>query len=43
MLELSTARADGDTSLPEELTNYEARSRTGKQLRVVSSGPARGH
>src|SRR5687768_17509293 len=32
MLELSTARADGDTSIPEELRNYPARSRAGKQL-----------
>ncbi len=36
MLELATARADGDASVPEELANYEARSRTGKQLRVIS-------
>jgi cyclic dehypoxanthinyl futalosine synthase len=43
MLELSTARADGDDSVPEELANYEARSRTGKQLRVVSSGSSRPH
>jgi len=34
--ELATARADGDTSLPEELLNYPARSRVGKQLRVIS-------
>jgi cyclic dehypoxanthinyl futalosine synthase len=32
---LSTARADGDVSVPEELMNYPARSRAGKQLRVV--------
>ena len=31
MLALATARADGDTSVPEELRNYEARSRQGKQ------------
>jgi cyclic dehypoxanthinyl futalosine synthase len=37
MLELATARADGDTSMPSELANYEARSRSGKQLRVVSA------
>jgi cyclic dehypoxanthinyl futalosine synthase len=37
MLELATARADGDDSVPEELMNYPARSRTGKQLRVVQS------
>jgi cyclic dehypoxanthinyl futalosine synthase len=36
MLELATARAEGDTSVPEELANYPARSRAGKQLRVIS-------
>ena len=36
MLELATARADGDTSVPDELLNYPARSRSGKQLRVIS-------
>jgi cyclic dehypoxanthinyl futalosine synthase len=36
MLELATARADGDTSMPEELAQYPARSRAGKRLRVVS-------
>ena len=35
MMELATARADGDTSVPDELRNYPARSRTGKQLRVI--------
>jgi len=35
MLELGTARADGDVSVPRELANYPARSRTGKQLRVI--------
>jgi len=35
MLELATARAAGDLSVPEELMNYPARSRAGKQLRVV--------
>jgi cyclic dehypoxanthinyl futalosine synthase len=35
MLELATARAEGDVSVPEELMNYPARSRAGKQLRVV--------
>jgi hypothetical protein len=35
MLELATARADGDTAVPDELRNYAARSRTGKQLRVI--------
>jgi cyclic dehypoxanthinyl futalosine synthase len=33
MLELATARADGDTSVPVELLNYPARSATGKRLR----------
>ena len=35
MLELSTARAEGDVSVPQELVNYPARSRTGKQLRII--------
>jgi cyclic dehypoxanthinyl futalosine synthase len=35
MLELATARAEGDTHVPEELRNYPARSRAGKQLRVL--------
>ena len=30
MLALATARADGDTSVPEELKNYPARSRAGQ-------------
>ncbi|HEU4687474.1 MAG TPA: cyclic dehypoxanthinyl futalosine synthase [Vicinamibacterales bacterium] len=34
MLALATARADGDTSVPDELKNYEARSRHGRQLRL---------
>jgi cyclic dehypoxanthinyl futalosine synthase len=34
MLALATARADGDTSVPDELRNYDARSRHGKQLRL---------
>jgi cyclic dehypoxanthinyl futalosine synthase len=34
MLALATARSDGDTSVPEELRHYEARSRHGKQLRL---------
>jgi len=34
MLELATARAAGDTSVPDELLNYPARSRTGKRLRL---------
>jgi hypothetical protein len=37
MLSLATARVDGDTSVPEELKNYPARSRAGKQLRVARS------
>jgi cyclic dehypoxanthinyl futalosine synthase len=36
MLELATARTDGDTSVPDELVNYPARSRGGKQLRVIN-------
>jgi cyclic dehypoxanthinyl futalosine synthase len=35
MLELATAREDGDTSIPEELAQYEARSRAGKRLRTL--------
>ena len=35
MLALATARADGDDSVPEELKNYPARSRQGKQLRLA--------
>jgi len=34
MLELATARADGDTSVPDELMNYPARSRTAKNARL---------
>ncbi len=33
MLELATARAEGDTSVPEELRFYPARSRSGKTAR----------
>jgi cyclic dehypoxanthinyl futalosine synthase len=33
MLELATARADGDTSVPEELRLYPARSRAAKEAR----------
>jgi cyclic dehypoxanthinyl futalosine synthase len=33
MLELATAREDGDTSVPVELLNYPARSAAGKRLR----------
>jgi len=32
MLELATARADGDTTVPAELHLYPARSRAGKKL-----------
>jgi cyclic dehypoxanthinyl futalosine synthase len=35
MLVLGTAREDGDTSVPEELRQYPARSRAGKQLRLA--------
>src|SRR5207244_3666365 len=35
MMELATAREDGDTRVPEELMNYPARSRAGKQLRII--------
>jgi cyclic dehypoxanthinyl futalosine synthase len=35
MLSLATARVDGDTSAPEELRNYQARSRAGKTLRLA--------
>ncbi len=35
MLELATARDPGDTSVPGELSDYPARSRAGKQLRVI--------
>src|SRR6187401_1970603 len=35
LLSLATARAEGDTSVPEELKNYPARSRAGKQLRLA--------
>jgi cyclic dehypoxanthinyl futalosine synthase len=34
MLELATARADGDASVPEEVLKYPARSRAGKRLRL---------
>jgi cyclic dehypoxanthinyl futalosine synthase len=37
MLELATARDAGDTHVPEELLKYPARSRAGKQLRVIPS------
>jgi cyclic dehypoxanthinyl futalosine synthase len=35
MLELATAREDGDVSVPDELLKYPARSRAGKQLRII--------
>jgi cyclic dehypoxanthinyl futalosine synthase len=35
MLELATARETGDVSVPEELLKYPARSRAGKQLRII--------
>jgi cyclic dehypoxanthinyl futalosine synthase len=34
MLSLATARTDGDASVPEELRNYPARSRAGKDQRA---------
>ena len=34
MLALGTARADGDSSVPEELRHYAARSQSGKRLRL---------
>src|SRR5262245_54824390 len=37
MLELATARADGDTSVPVELVNYPAKSAVGKRQR--GAGP----
>jgi cyclic dehypoxanthinyl futalosine synthase len=37
MLELAKARAEGDDSVPEELLKYPARSRAGKQLRVITN------
>jgi hypothetical protein len=35
MLELATARADGDASVPGELVNYPARTPAGKRQRQV--------
>ena len=35
MLELATARADGDASVPDELRNYPARSRQGRAARLT--------
>jgi len=37
MLSLATARADGDTSVPEELQNYPARSRRAKEQRAITN------
>ena len=37
MLELATARHEGDTHVPQELTRYPARSRAGRQLRIIES------
>ncbi len=37
MLELATAREEGDTHVPDELANYPARSRSGKQLRLIQN------
>ena len=34
MLSLATARIEGDASVPEELRNYPARSRAGKDQRA---------
>jgi len=36
MLELATARADGDTTVPVELLNYPAKSAAGKRLRQTT-------
>jgi cyclic dehypoxanthinyl futalosine synthase len=36
MMELATARADGDMSMPSELVNYAARSRQGKAARMTN-------
>ena len=35
MLALATARSDGDTSVPDELKRYPARSRAGRALRLA--------
>jgi cyclic dehypoxanthinyl futalosine synthase len=37
MLTLATARVDGDTSVPEELRNYPARSRSAKEQRTTTN------
>ena len=36
MLELATARVDGDTTVPPELMNYPARSAAGKRQRQAT-------
>ena len=41
MLELATARTDGDTSVPVELLNYPARSAAGKRQRRVRPDQSR--
>jgi hypothetical protein len=38
-LELATARAAGDTSVPAELMQYEARSAAGKRQRTRPQSP----
>ena len=40
MLALATAREDGDRHVPDELKQYEARSRTGKRVRLQDPGIA---
>jgi cyclic dehypoxanthinyl futalosine synthase len=40
MLELATARADGDTTVPAELMNYPARSAAGKKQRHLNNPTA---
>jgi hypothetical protein len=37
MLALATARVDGDTSVPAELGNYPARSRSAKEQRASTN------
>jgi len=37
MLALATARVDGDTSVPQELRNYPARSRSAKEQRSITN------
>ncbi|MGE3191170.1 MAG: radical SAM protein, partial [Vicinamibacterales bacterium] len=39
VLALATARAEGDTSVPDELRNYPARSAAGKRQRGTPPGP----